>query len=176
MSAIDCRQCQKVCSLQTIQTSNSNVILALYPYAEQSIKGFAMRLTNVSSSRKGRVSITLDVGDVTLVSTSAGFAIEWLWIVPDKRNCGLGREALKFIRQIFAGVLEPVLVVDSAMPFWKKMAREGYCTYFPNSNAEAKKDIPDFPDLRDCPHCHAKSDCLRPWGFTRGIQRYRCLC
>ena len=40
---------------------------------------------------------------------------------------------------------------------------------------EARKDIPDFPDLRDCPHCHAKSDCLRPWGFTRGIQRYRCL-
>ena len=94
-----------------------------------------MKLINVSSSRKGRVSITLDVGDATLVSTSAGFAIEWLWIVPDKRKCGIGREVLKFFRQIFAGVLEPVLVLDSSVPFWKKMAREGYCTYFPNSNA-----------------------------------------
>ena len=34
--------------------------------------------------------------------------------------------------------------------------------------------LPELPDLPDCPHCHAEAGCLRPWGFTRGLARYRC--
>ncbi|WP_417067145.1 IS1595 family transposase [Niveibacterium terrae] len=35
---------------------------------------------------------------------------------------------------------------------------------------------PELPDLPDCPHCHAEAGNLRPWGFTRGLARYRCQC
>lgn len=35
--------------------------------------------------------------------------------------------------------------------------------------------MPELPDLPDCPpHCHAEAGGLRPWGFTRGLARYRC--
>lgn len=38
------------------------------------------------------------------------------------------------------------------------------------------KAAPDesLPDLPSCPHCHASNTLLRPWGFSRGLQRYRC--
>jgi transposase-like protein len=35
---------------------------------------------------------------------------------------------------------------------------------------------PELPDLPDCPHCHAEVSRLSPWGFTRGLPRYRCQC
>ncbi|WP_417068689.1 IS1595 family transposase [Niveibacterium terrae] len=35
---------------------------------------------------------------------------------------------------------------------------------------------PELPDLPGCPHCHAEAGNLRPWGFTRGLARYRCQC
>lgn len=31
-----------------------------------------------------------------------------------------------------------------------------------------------LPDLADCPHCHAPATQLAPWGWSRGLRRYRC--
>ena len=31
-----------------------------------------------------------------------------------------------------------------------------------------------LPDCPACPHCHAQPDQLAPWGWTRGLRRYRC--
>ncbi|WP_429033558.1 transposase, partial [Aeromonas media] len=31
-----------------------------------------------------------------------------------------------------------------------------------------------LPDCPACPHCHAQPDQLAPWGWTRGVRRYRC--
>lgn len=31
-----------------------------------------------------------------------------------------------------------------------------------------------LPELPGCPHCHEDKSRLRPWGFSRGLQRYRC--
>jgi hypothetical protein len=28
--------------------------------------------------------------------------------------------------------------------------------------------------LRHCPHCHAAASQLAPWGWSRGLRRYRC--
>ena len=38
------------------------------------------------------------------------------------------------------------------------------------------KPAPDafLPEQPSCPHCHAANTQLRPWGFSRGLQRYRC--
>ncbi len=44
----------------------------------------------------------------------------------------------------------------------------------PSVKAEPKEALPDLGVLPDCPHCHAEASKLRPWGYTRGIQRYRC--
>ncbi len=31
-----------------------------------------------------------------------------------------------------------------------------------------------LPACRGCPHCHADADQLAPWGWSRGLRRYRC--
>ena len=31
-----------------------------------------------------------------------------------------------------------------------------------------------MPALQSCPHCQAKAEHLAPWGWSRGLRRYRC--
>ena len=31
-----------------------------------------------------------------------------------------------------------------------------------------------LPDCRCCPHCQAEAAQLAPWGWSRGLRRYRC--
>jgi len=31
-----------------------------------------------------------------------------------------------------------------------------------------------LPALQSCPHCQAKAERLAPWGWSRGLRRYRC--
>ena len=38
----------------------------------------------------------------------------------------------------------------------------------------ATEVLDNLPALHNCPHCQAKAEHLAPWGWSRGLRRYRC--